>query len=134
MKSYVKLSIINVLIMVLIGLSGCSTMFTQGAFTIDGVEDGGVYYSTVNPEISAINTQTTLTKTLNGSPYDGSEIVQSGDYTLNVVGEAGNKMLEKTYNFTVVNQGEYVWDFEDGVINPLVWETVLKIYILIDKI
>ena len=44
--------------------------------TIEGVEDGGVYTTTLNPNINAEN------MTLNGDDYNNEEIANCGNYTL----------------------------------------------------
>lgn len=48
--------------------------------TIEGVEDGGVYTTTLNPNINAEN------MTLNGDDYNNEEIANCGNYTLVING------------------------------------------------
>lgn len=71
--------------------------------TVEGVEEGKVYSSSVKPQVKVSEENTTLTMTLDGKLYLGTEIAEEGNHKLVVssVDRAGNLSEEFKVSFTI---------------------------------
>lgn len=77
---------------------------TSPVINITGVEEGKIYYNEVTPNITASDTQSTVTNTslLDGKAYDGSKITAIGKHTLTVnAADAAGNTIAKAVSFTI---------------------------------
>ena len=92
---------------------------TAPVVTLSGVEDGEIYYSSVQPKINVNDKEAELHITLNGKEYKGEKIDVAGNYTLEAyaVDEADNKSEVSKVQFTLVQKSTELKDGDKTVVN-----------------
>ena len=92
---------------------------TAPVVTVTGVDDGEIYYSSVQPKVNVDDKDAELHVTLNGKEYKGEKIDVAGNYTLEAyaIDKADNKSEVAKVQFTLVQKSTESKDGDKIVVN-----------------
>lgn len=92
---------------------------TAPVVLVTGVQDGEVYYTSVQPKIDVDDKEAEIHVTLNGKEYKGEKIDVAGNYTLEAyaVDKADNKSEVAKVQFTLVQKSIESKDGDKVIIN-----------------